>query len=298
MSVPPPATVDQIDAHQHFWKYSAEDYGWIDDSMARIRRDFGPSDLLPNLKATGLAGCVSVQARQTLEESAWLVELSKQHSFIRAVVGWVPLVSPGVRGDLERLSAAPAFKGVRHVVQGEPDGFLDVPEFNAGIREVTSMGLTYDVLIFARQLDQAIRFIDRHPEQRFVLDHIAKPLIAGLPDSEWRRHVRDVARRENVSCKFSGVVTEVQGWAWTPELLRPYFDVVLDAFGSKRLMFGSDWPVCLVATEYERWVNFVRSCTRALSPDEQEWIFGRSAAEAYRMSDASRSTKSQGPSSK
>lgn len=283
MSIPPPTAPGTIDAHQHFWKYSAVEYDWINDAMSRIRRDFLPPDLESNLKATGLTGCVAVQARQSLEETEWLVSLAQQHPFIRAVVGWVRLVSPEVRKDLEQFRASPAAKGVRHVVQGEPDGFLDGAAFNAGIREVTMLGLTYDILIFARQLEEALRFVDRHPRQVFVLDHIAKPVVAGPPDARWRTLIGELAKRENVSCKFSGVVTEVPGWRWTSELVRPYFDVALEAFGPRRLMFGSDWPVCLVASEYDRWVNFVRSCTRALSVDERDWIFGRSAAAAYRF---------------
>lgn len=283
MSLSLPTAHPTLDSHQHFWRYSAEDYGWIDEPMARIRRDFLPKDLEPQLAAARLAGCVAVQARQTLEESRWLAELARTHPFIKAVVGWVPLAQPQVRKDLEELRREPSFKGVRHVVQGEPDGFLDGDAFNAGIREVTRCGLTYDVLIFSRQLPEAIRFIDRHPEQTFVLDHIAKPKVVGTPDPEWRRLIREFARRERTFCKFSGVVTEVPGWRWTPALLRPYFEVVLEAFGPRRLMFGSDWPVCLVATEYLAWVEFVRSCTAALSSEEQAWIFGRTAATAYRL---------------
>lgn len=252
--------------------------------MARIRRDFLPADLEQNLRPAGLSGCVAVQARQTLEETAWLLELAQRAPFIRGVVGWVPLAEAGVAKHLERFRADSRFKGVRHVVQGEPDGFLDGAAFNAGIQEVTRAGLTYDVLIFARQLPEAIRFIDRHPRQVFILDHIAKPKVVATVDPEWRRLMREFARRENTFCKFSGVVTEVPGWSWTPELLRPYFDVALEAFGPKRLMFGSDWPVCLVATEYARWVEFVRSCAASLSADEQSWIFGQSARAAYALS--------------
>lgn len=283
MSLSLPTAHPTLDSHQHFWRYSAEDYGWIDEPMARIRRDFLPKDLEPQLAAARLAGCVAVQARQTLEESRWLAELARTHPFIKAVVGWVPLAQPQVRKDLEELRREPSFKGVRHVVQGEPDGFLDGDAFNAGIREVTRCGLTYDVLVFSRQLPEAIRFIVRHPEQTFVLDHIAKPKVVGALDPEWRRLIREFARRERTFCKFSGVVTEVPGWRWTPALLRPYFEVVLEAFGPRRLMFGSDWPVCLVATEYLAWVEFVRSCTAALSSEEQAWIFGRTAATAYRL---------------
>lgn len=283
MSVTPPSALGQIDAHQHFWRYSPEEYGWINESMKVIRRDFAPADLQSNLKAAGLSGSVAVQARQSLEETEWLLGLAQKFPFIRGVVGWVRLASPEARQDLERFSAAPQLKGVRHVVQGEAAGFLDGAAFNAGIREVTSLHLTYDVLIFARQIEEAIRFVDRHPGQVFVLDHIAKPVVFGAPDTTWQRSLRELAKRENVSCKFSGVVTEVPGWSWTPDLLRPYFDVVLNAFGPRRLMFGSDWPVCSVAIDYVRWVNFLRTCTHALSAEEQDWIFSRSAATAYRL---------------
>lgn len=283
MPATPPQRLEQIDAHQHFWTYSHEEYGWIDEPMARIRHDFGPAELQPALKTAGLAGCVAVQARQTVAETAWLLELAAKHPFIRAVVGWVPLANTNVREHLERYCSSPQFKGVRHVVQGEPAGFLDRPDFNAGVRDVTARGLTYDILIFARQLDEAIRFVDRHPKQVFVLDHIAKPVVSGVPAALWQQGIREMAKRQNVSCKFSGVVTEVPGWTWTADLLRPYFEVVLEAFGAHRLMFGSDWPVCLVATEYERWVSFVRSCARPLSAEEQDWIFSRAAAVAYRL---------------
>jgi len=283
MALGPSPANPTLDSHQHFWRYSAEDYGWIDEPMARIRRDFLPEDLQPNLAAAGLAGCVAVQARQTLGESRWLVELARAHPFIRGVVGWVPLAQPQAREELERLRSDSIFKGVRHVVQGEADGFLDHAAFNAGIKEVAACGLTYDVLIFSRQLSESLRFIDRHPAQTFVLDHIAKPRVSGAPDPEWRRLIREFARRERTFCKFSGVVTEVPGWQWTPELLRPYFEVVLEAFGPRRLMFGSDWPVCLVASEYLAWVEFVRDCSAALTPEEQSWIFGRTASTAYRL---------------
>lgn len=283
MSLSASSAFPSLDSHQHFWRYSVEDYGWIDEPMARIRRDFLPKDLQPNLAAAGLSGCIAVQARQTLEESRWLVELARENSFIKGVVGWVPLAEPQVGKALESLQREASFKGVRHVVQGESDGFLDRDAFNAGIREITKCGLTYDVLVFARQLPEALRFIDRHSEQTFVLDHIAKPTVVGAPDPEWRRLIQEFAGRERTFCKFSGVVTEVPGWRWTPSLLRPYFEVVLEAFGPQRLMFGSDWPVCLVATEYAAWVEFVRSCTVALSSEEQSWIFGRTASTAYRL---------------
>lgn len=270
-----------IDAHQHFWKYSPTEYDWIDDKMARIRRDFLPDDLAPILAAAGVGGSVAVQARQTLEETAWLLDLARQSSLIRGVVGWVPLAESGVEKHLDRFAASSAMKGVRHVVQGEPEGFLDRPEFNAGIREVTARNLVYDLLIFARQLPEAIRFVDRHPNQLFVVDHIAKPRVSGAPDPTWAGGMRELARRPNVRCKFSGVVTEIPDWKWTPGLMKPYLDVVLEAFGPSRLMFGSDWPVCLVAISYGAWADCVRSFVKSLSPDEQADVLERSVKTAY-----------------
>lgn len=252
--------------------------------MGAIRRDFLPADLAATLKPEHVDGVVSVQARQTVEETRWLLSLARENSFVKGVVGWVPLAEDAVGDLLDELLAEPRLKGVRHVVQGEPNPkFLEGAAFNAGVREVTSRGLVYDLLIFARQLPPAIDFVDRHPGQIFVLDHIAKPVVQGLPDSIWTRNLRDLAHRENVYCKFSGVVTEVPGWQWTPELLRPYFDVVMEAFGPSRLMFGSDWPVCLVATEYARWVDFVEKSAAPLSASERMRLLGGTAVEAYKL---------------
>ncbi len=273
----------RIDAHQHFWRYSPEEYGWIDEPMRAIRRDFLPPDLAQLLLSHRLDGTVAVQARQMLGETNWLLALARDHPFIKGVVGWVPLADSDVGGVLDSFAKDPQLKGVRHVVQGQPPGFLDGPAFNAGLREVTARGLIYDILVFANQLEEAIRFVDRHPQQAFVLDHIAKPVVQGAPPAAWRLLLRELARRPLVSCKFSGVVTEVPGWKWTPELLRPFFDVALDAFGPRRLMFGSDWPVCLVATDYARWFGFIESCTQRLSAAERERVLGGTATEVYRL---------------
>ena len=274
----------KIDAHHHFWRYTTEEYGWIDDAMRVIRRDFLPADLAATLKPAHVDGVVSVEARPTLEETRWLLSLAKENTFIKGVVGWVPLADKTVGGLLDELSANSKFKGVRHLVQGEPDPrFLEGAAFNAGLREVTARGMVYDLLIFARQLPAAIAFVDRHPNQVFVLDHIAKPVVQGLPDPSWARSIRELARRENVYCKFSGVVTEVPGWQWTPELLRPYFDTVMEAFGPARLMFGSDWPVCLVASEYSRWIGFVEQCAAPLPAGDRARLLGGTAIEAYKL---------------
>lgn len=273
-----------IDSHQHFWQYCPEDYGWIDDNMAVIRRDFSPADLQDTAGSLGVTGSVAVQARESVAESQWLLDLAAENPFIKGVVGWVPLAEATVAGHLEHLAQNPSFKGVRHVVQGESDpGFLARENFNAGIREVTARDLVYDILIKAPQLEAAIAFVDRHPNQRFVLDHIAKPVVEGAPPSPWRELITELGQRPHVSCKFSGVVTEVPGEVWSPELIEPYWDVVLNAFGADRLMFGSDWPVCLVRTSYIRWLHVVSLFASKLSTDEQARVMGGTATKVYRL---------------
>jgi len=272
-----------IDSHHHFWKYTPAEYGWIDDSMAAIRRDFGPSDLHREMASAGVGGVVSVQARQSIEETRWLLDLAVRHEFILGVVGWVPLTSPHVQGQLGLLATCPLFKGVRHVLQGEADDYMLRPDFNAGIRCLRPLKLAYDILIVERQLPAAIRLVDRHPGQVFILDHIAKPRIRDGILEPWATHMRDLARRPNVYCKLSGMVTEADYAAWTPQQLRPYLDIVLEAFTPRRLMFGSDWPVCRVACDYARWVRVVRQYVEALSPAEQQRILLYTAIEAYRL---------------
>lgn len=275
----------KIDAHQHFWRYSAAEYEWIDDRMSAIRHDFLPANLAPVLAASGIDGSVAVQARQSLSETDWLLELAATNPLIKGVVGWLPLALEGKRSGvlLDRYKKNPRFKGVRHVLQAEPDSYFNHPGFNEALQEVSARNLTYDLLIVARQLSTAIAWVDRHSSLRIVLDHIAKPVVQGPPPREWCNQLAELACRPNVYCKFSGVVTEVPGWNWTPELLRPYFDVALHTFGPKRLMFGSDWPVCLVAAEYARWHGFVKDCVAALSTDESAAILGENATQFYQL---------------
>jgi L-fuconolactonase len=273
----------RLDAHQHFWRYTAAEYGWLEGPLAALRRDFLPDDLAPLLAAAGVAGTIAVQARQSLEETEWLLGLARKDAFIRAVVGWVPLADPQVGDILDTLAAETRFKGVRHVAQGQPPGFFDAPDFNAGIRQLTARGLTYDLLIFANQLEEVIRFVDRHPQQAFVLDHIAKPAVGNIPPAAWCTQLRELARRDHVCCKFSGLVTEVTGGQWTDALLRPYWEETLAAFGPHRLMFGSDWPVCLAASDYARWHAFVARCAARLTAAEQASVLGGTAAGFYRL---------------
>jgi L-fuconolactonase len=274
----------KIDAHHHFWKYNPAEFGWIDDSMKMIRRDFLPEHLRSEIAASGIDGVISVQARQTIEETRWLLEFAAQNDFIKGVVGWVELVSPDVRKDLARFAANKKLKAVRHVVQGEPDDhFILRADFNRGISALREFDLCYDILIFERHLPQTIEFVDRHPNQIFILDHIAKPKIKANELSPWRENLRELAKRQNVFCKISGMVTEADFKSWTEARLRAYFDVALEAFTPRRLMFGSDWPVCLAACGYARWFRLVADWIKKLSPNEQARVLGGTAIEAYKL---------------
>ena len=274
----------RIDSHHHFWKYDPVEYGWIDHDMRAIRRDFLPADLAVAIGAAGLDGVISVQARQSVEETAALLEFARANEFIKGVVGWVPLVSPGVEDDLAAFAAEPKLRGVRHVLQAEADDFYMLrDDFNAGIRALKCFGLAYDILIFARHLPQTVTFVDRHPGQVFVLDHVGKPDIKAGLFEPWNTDIRELAKRENVCCKLSGMVTEAAWSEWTPAQLRPYVETVLEAFGPARTMFGSDWPVCLVASTYERWHETVQGFVAPLSPDEQAQVFGETARRVYQL---------------
>lgn len=273
-----------IDSHHHFWRYNTQDFGWIDDAMRVIRRDFSPVDLEKEMRTAGVDGVVTVQARQSLEETRWLLELATQHAFIRGVVGWVPLVDPQVPAILEKLAPEKKLRAVRHVLQREPDErYMLTPEFTRGIQALRPFGLAYDILIFERHLPPTIELVDRHPQQVFVLDHIAKPRIKENLLEPWQKNIRELARRPHVYCKLSGLVTEADYTQWTEAQLQPYVDTVLEAFGPQRLMFGSDWPVCLVACGYTRWHALVRQWIEKLSPTEQKRILGETAMEAYRL---------------
>jgi L-fuconolactonase len=272
-----------IDAHHHLWKYSAAEYGWISPEMRAIRRDFLPEVLEKLMHHFGIEGTVAVQARQTLEETAWLLELARKHAVMRGVVGWVPLTEgAGVKRHLERFAGDKKLRGVRHVIHDEADPrYILREDFNAGVRSLREFGLRYDILIFEKHLPAAIEFADRHPNQVFILDHIAKPRIKERIMSPWDRNILEIAKRPSVYCKLSGMVTEADLKRWTPADLQPYIDVVLRAFGPKRLMYGSDWPVMLLAGEYVRWYGVVTNAVSKLSKAEQERIMGGTAVEAY-----------------
>lgn len=275
---------ETVDAHHHFWKYSPEEYGWIDESMAMLQRDFLPEDLTKELAAAGVDGAVTVQARQTLEETKWLLELGERCDAIRGVVGWAPIAEPGFLAVLDEVLAHPKLKGLRHVIQAEEDeNYIQRKDFNAGIAALQRTGMVYDILIYERHLPQTIEFVDNHPNQVFVLDHVAKPRIREGVMEPWASHMRELARRQNVWCKVSGMVTEDDWSSWSRETLRPYLDVVVGAYGPKRLMAGSDWPVCLVACGYSDWFRALREYFGCFSETEKERIFGLTATEVYRL---------------
>ena len=276
----------KIDSHQHFWTYSAAEYPWIGAGMERLARDYLPADLEAVAAPEGIAGSVAVQARQSLAESQWLIDLATRHPFIRGVVGWVDLRSDHVADDLATLVPHEAFLGVRHVVQDEPDPrFLLGEEFVRGLKQLHQFGLTYDLLLYPSQLAAAVELVGQLPEQPFVLDHLAKPALkppinAGDHD-QWRRDIEALARHRNVCCKLSGLVTEAAWRQWKPADFRPVLDVALQAFGPERLMFGSDWPVCLLSADYAEVTGIIRDFIAPLSPAEQGQIWGGTATRFY-----------------
>lgn len=271
----------KLDAHQHFWRYSAAEYPWIPRGSA-LQRDWLPQDLAALQTPLGFDGSIAVQARQTLEETRWLLSLADQNPRIKGVVGWVDLRSPELPAQLAEFAAHPKFVGVRHVVQDEPDDrFMLGAEFLRGLGQLSSFGLAYDLLIFPKQLPAACEVVARFPGQQFVLDHIAKPAIQERRLEPWARQIRELARHPNVFCKLSGLVTEADHQHWREADLLPYLDVVAEAFGPARLMMGSDWPVCLLAASYKRTMNVVLTWAKQFSPAEQAGIFGDNCARFY-----------------
>jgi L-fuconolactonase len=274
----------RIDSHQHFWRYDAAEYEWIDDSMPGLRRDFLPKDLQREMARARFDACIAVQARQTLEETRWLLSLADAHPFIAGVVGWVDLQADDARAQLERFAGHPKLVGIRHIVQSEPDDrFLLRPEFCRGISLLHEFGLAYDILIYSRHLPAAAEFVARFDRQRFVLDHLAKPPIRSGEIDAWARDLHRLAAFPNVMAKLSGLVTEADRKAWTPEHIRPYLDVAFDCFGADRLMVGSDWPVCTVAADYAATIGIVADYVSRLSRDERDAVLGGNAQRFWNL---------------
>ncbi|WP_455381952.1 amidohydrolase family protein [Salinispira pacifica] len=274
-----------VDAHQHFIQFNREEYPWIGDGMTVLQRDLLPDDLSAASRAVGVDATVAVQARQSLAETQWLIELAHANSSVAGVVGWVDLRDPQVDALLERLSAERSVVGVRHVIHDEPDDdFMLRDDFCRGISRLARYGLTYDILIFSRHLPQALQFVRRFPDQPFVIDHIAKPRIRDGELLEWRRKLAPLAKCDNVFCKLSGMVTEAKPALWKPEDFRPYIETVLELFGADRVMFGSDWPVCTLETAYTEVFEIVDGAISGASEHERDCIFGRTAEQFYGLS--------------
>src|SRR5690606_24380844 len=273
-----------IDSHQHFWKYDPLKHGWINDDMSVIRKDFLPSDLIKVYEEYQIDGCVAVQVEQTLEENDFILNLAKDHGFIKGVVGWVDLRSKKVDRVLDGYGNEDKLKGFRHIVQGESDpNFLLGPEFMRGISSLEKGGYTYDLLVFPHQFGAALELVKKFPKQKFVIDHIAKPYIkAGFFDG-WAVLMKEIARQENVYCKLSGMITEADYSSWTPDQIHPYMYLILEAFGAERIMFGSDWPVCLVAGNYGEVLKLTTDFIAPLSSHEQEAIMGRNCIQFYNL---------------
>jgi len=274
----------RIDAHQHFWRYDPAGYAWIDDALAALRRDFLPDDAAVEMARAGVDACVAVQARQTIEETRFLLALADAHPFIAGVVGWIDLQARDARQQLEACAPHPKLVGMRFIVQSEPDDrFMLRPAFLDGIALLQDAGLAYDILVYSRQLPAAVELVDHFPAQRFVLDHLGKPDIRGGGFDAWQRDVRTLAARPHVVAKLSGLITEADWTRWTPEMLGPYLDVVFDAFGAERLMIGSDWPVCTVAGDYARTMRVVTDYVARRPQAEQDAVCGGTAQRFWNL---------------
>ena len=273
----------RIDSHQHFWHYEPIKHEWIDDEMANIRKDFLPEDLAPILHTNQVDGCVAVQADQTEEETNFLIALAKQHSFIKGVVGWVDLRAEHIEERLAYFQQEPIVKGFRHVLQGEEPAFMLQQSFKNGISKLKDFNFTYDLLLFPQHLKSATELVKENPDQAFVIDHIAKPFIKkGIIDG-WKQDIQAIAQLPNVSIKVSGMVTEADYKNWKKEDFTPYLDVITEAFGTDRILFGSDWPVCLVAASYAEMQLIPKEYYASFSTSEQEKIFGLNAQNFYNL---------------
>ncbi|GGA74151.1 amidohydrolase [Flavobacterium palustre] len=273
-----------IDSHQHFWIYETEKHAWIDDEMKVIRKNFLPEDLKIVYKENNIDGCVAVQADQTLAETDFLLDLAKKNDFIKGIVGWVDLRADNIEEVLKQYSAFPKLKGFRHVVQGEADhNFMLRPDFLNGITALEKHNFTYDILIFPHQLGAALELVKRFPNQKFVIDHIAKPYIKDEFYDGWASLMKAISEYPNVYCKLSGMTTEADYNNWTPEQIEPYMQLVLEAFGANRILFGSDWPVCLVAGNYTKTKELVTNFIAKLNSEEQTAIMGGNAVQFYNL---------------
>ena len=272
-----------IDTHQHFWNYDATRHDWINEDMRAIKKDFLPEQLAPILKENKVEGCVSVQVDQTTEETDFLLALAKEHSFIKGVVGWVDLRASNLEDKLENYKDAKALKGFRHIIQGQAAGFMLQPNLIQGLKKLATRNYSYDLLIYAHQLKEANELIKQVTELPIVIDHLAKPNIKNNEIEDWKKEITALAKYPNVYCKISGMATEANWETWAMAGLQPYLDTVVEAFGTERIMFGSDWPVCLVASSYAKWLKGVQKYFNTFSNTEQEAIFAGNAIKFYKL---------------
>lgn len=273
-----------IDAHQHFWQFDPVRDAWINEEMQILQRDFMPAELADLYQELGIDGCIAVQADQSEAETQFLVDLANQHDFIKGVVGWVDLRSPDIEARLVHFAQEPRIKGFRHIVQGESDpNFILRPDFTRGIAHLASYDFTYDILVFPHQLGAVLEFVRRFPGQKFVIDHLAKPYIKDQYYDGWANQMRAIAQSPNVFCKVSGMVTEADWQNWRYEDFIPYLDLVFEAFGFDRLMFGSDWPVCLLGGDYTSVKGTLDQYLKASTPEEQAKFWGQNANSFYHL---------------
>ena len=272
-----------IDTHQHFWNYDPIRDGWITDEMKILQQDFRPEDLAPILDQNKIDGCISVQADPSEKETEFLLALAHQHSFVKGVVGWVDLCSDRINERLDYFSRFKPIKGFRHILQSAPAGFMKGKDFRYGIRQLEKYYFTYDVLIYYHQLPEAIEFVKQFPYQKFVIDHLAKPAIKQKEFDGWSKGMKQLASFENVFCKISGFTAEANWKTWQPNDFTPYFDFALQYFGARRLMYGSDWPVCLIASTYQSQLSLVEDFISKLSASEKQQIMGGNAIDFYNL---------------
>jgi L-fuconolactonase len=274
----------RIDSHQHFWIYDKERHGWIDDSMHHCQQDFLPAELQPILQQNGIEGCITVQVDQTEAENDFMVGLAQNNSFIKGLVGWVDLRAAHIEERLEHYSHLKLMKGFRHILQGEPDEkFMLDAKFMHGISLLNKYGFSYDILIKPNHLPYAKELVAAFPDQRFVVDHLAKPFIKAGKIDGWKEDIQALAAYQNVSCKVSGMVTEADWHNWKSEDFTPYLDVVFNAFGANRVMYGSDWPVCNIAGGYAGVLKVIENYIDRLSQNEQELFWAGNTIEFYRL---------------
>lgn len=273
----------KIDSHQHFWKFHPIKNSWIEDHMKVIRRDFLPDDLHPILEENTIDGCIAVQADQSEEETEFLLSLADNNSFIKGVVGWVDLRAENIKERLSHFTKFNKLKGIRHIVQAEPDDYMMDEKFQRGISFLDQFELTYDILVFPSQLPAAIKLAHKFPNQKFVVDHIAKPMIKDGKLEPWKRDMQTLAKYPNVWCKVSGMVTEANWNSWLIEDFKSYLDVVFQSFGSDRIMFGSDWPVCLLAASYQQQLEIIETYISPFSPEDKRNIMGGNAINFYNL---------------